>query len=81
MDGRGGAVTFQAADVAAVAGLAVDINGDMADFGGCALRAVDEVAESTVPGVPMPIAETSSKRVPAACRATDTMSSTTAALP
>ena len=44
MDDRGGAVTFQAADVAAIAGLAVDINGDMADFGGCALRAVDEVA-------------------------------------
>ena len=42
VDGGGGAIAFEAADVAAVAGPAVDVDGDVADFGGGTEEAVDE---------------------------------------
>ena len=44
VDGWGGAVAFQTADVAAVAGFAVDVDGDVADFGGGAEGAVDDAS-------------------------------------
>ena len=44
VDRGGGAVAFEASDVAAVARLAVDIDADMADFGGRSEGAVDDVA-------------------------------------
>ena len=44
MDRGGGAVAFEASDVAAVARLAVDVDADMADFGGRSEGAVDDVA-------------------------------------
>ena len=42
VNGGGGAVAFKAADVAAIAGAAVDVNGDVSDFGGGTEEAVDE---------------------------------------
>lgn len=42
MDGIGGAVAFQAADIATVAWLAVHVDGDVSDFrGGAVLAVVD----------------------------------------